>query len=1221
MFLAGCGGTGGGTPPEAHLVGVTVSPAGPSIAKGTTQQFTATGRFSDGTTEDLTSRVLWSAANPTVATITAAGLATGLAAGTTMVSATSQTFSGAASLTVGPPALVSIAVVPSAISMAKGQSQQFTATGTYTDGTSQAITTSVAWSSANTGIAAVAITGVVTALSAGSTSVTATQSGISASSSITVNPAALVSLAVTPGTATIAKGLTQQFTATGSYTDGSTQNLTSSVTWATSNAGAASVNSSGLATGLAQGAASISAAQGSISAMASLTVNPAALLSIAVAPGTASIAKGLSQQFTATGTYSDGTTQSLTSSVTWTSSNPAVASIAPSGLASALTQGTASIQAALSGISSSSSLAVTPAALLSIAVTPGTTALPKGLTQQFAATGSYTDGSTQNLTAAAVWTSSNIAVATIPPGGLATAVGVGGATIAASSGTITGSAALTVTPPDLVAIAVTPVSPSIAKGLTQQFTATGTYTDNSTQNLTASATWTSSNAAVASIAPGGLATTVEAGTAVVSALSGTVTGSTSLTVTAATLVSIAVTPANPSIMLNGTQQFTATGTYTDNSTQDLTTTATWSATNTAIATISNAPGSNGLATSASVGMTAIQATDPVTGISGSTELTVTSNGIVTVTISPRQAGLTLTQPQQFTATVQNTGNTAVTWSVDGVVGGNSVTGLVTTAGLYTPPSLSGTHMVTATSVADPTASATATVYVSDYAGMTTYRNDLTGTAQNLDEIALTSATVNTNTFGKLFSCPVDGFLYTQPLYVANFNINGATHNVIFVATENDTVYAFDADSSACQILWQTSFLISGATPIPSSDVSAGNCMEIVPQIGISGTPAIDLANNTLFLVAGTLEGPSNLSASYVWRLHAISLTTGLEQPGSPTVIAATITNSGGGSVVFNGQQQKSRTALRLVNGILYFGFGSNCDSQPYYGWVFAYNEFTLSQLVVYNTTANGSGGGVWMAGGGFTMDSSNNLYLATGNGTFDADTGLGDYGDSVLKLAIIGNTLSEVDYFTPYNQADLDANNLDLGSGTPMLLPDQPGAFPHLAVMIGKGGTLYLLNRDNLGQYNSTADQVVQELNGPLVKSYGTLAYWNYNIYVAGVSDYLKAFQLSNGLLSTSWTSISASKYQFPGSMGTVSSASSVSPAAIFWILNNGGFGANGANPSPAVLHAYDATNVANELYNSSLAGTRDTAENAVKFTVPTIANGKVYFGTQTALDVYGLLP
>src|SRR6202162_1403053 len=443
----------------------------------------------------------------------------------------------------------------------------------------------------------------------------------------------LVSIVVTAPNLSMVKGSTEQFTATGTFSDHSTRNLSSSVTWSSLTPSVATITASGSVTAVGIGTSAIQATSGNVTSSATLTVTAAVLVSIAVMAPSLSIARGTSEQFTATGTFSDNSTQNLTNSVTWTSMSAGVATITTGGLASGVAPGSSNIQATSGNINGSATLTVTAATLVSIAVTAPNLSIAKGNAEQFTATGTFSDNSTQNLTGSVTWTSQTTSVATVTAGGSVTAAGIGTSKIQAASGAVNGSATLTVTPAALVSIAVTAPNLSIAKGNSEQFTATGTFSDNSTQNLTGSVTWTSRITSVATVTPGGLVTGAGLGTSNIQAASGAINGSATLTVTAATLVSIAVRPANPTIGTTGTEQFTATGTFSDNSTQNLTTAVTWSSSNTGVATISNAAGTNGLASAVANGTSTIQAA--LGALNSSTILTVSAVSLQVVGVSPQ----------------------------------------------------------------------------------------------------------------------------------------------------------------------------------------------------------------------------------------------------------------------------------------------------------------------------------------------------------------------------------------------------------------------------------------------------------------------------------------------------------------------------------------------------------------------------------------------------------
>jgi uncharacterized protein YjdB len=554
---------------QETLVSIAVTPTNPSTAKGSTEQFTAIGTYTDASTQDLTTTVTWSSSDDSKATINSAGLATTLDEGTTNITAAlSGITSSAQTLTVGQETLVSIAVTPTDPSIAKGLTEQFTATGTYTDTSTQDITTTVTWESSDDGKATIDSNGLATTLDEGTTNITAALSGItSPTQTLTVSQETLVSIAVTPTDPSIAKGLTKQFMATGTYTDESTQDLTATVTWDSSDDSKATINSAGFATTLDEGTTNITASlSGITSPVQTLTVGQETLVSIAVTPTNPSIAKGLTEQFMAIGTYTDTSTQDITTTVIWSSTDNGKATINSVGLATTLDEGTTNITAALSGITSSvQTLTVGSEELVSIAVTPTNPSIAKGLTEQFTAIGTYTDTSTQDLTTTVAWSSSDDSKATINSAGLATTLDEGTTNITAALSGITSSAqTLTVGSEELVSIAVTPINPSTAKGLTEQFTAIGTYTDTSTQDITTTVTWNSSDDSKATINSVGLATTLDEGTTnITAALSGITSSAQTLTVSSEELVSIAVTPTSLSIAKGLTEQFTATGTYTD----------------------------------------------------------------------------------------------------------------------------------------------------------------------------------------------------------------------------------------------------------------------------------------------------------------------------------------------------------------------------------------------------------------------------------------------------------------------------------------------------------------------------------------------------------------------------------------------------------------------------------------------------------------------------------
>jgi hypothetical protein len=608
------------------------------------------------------------------------------------------------------------------------------------------------------------------------------------------------------------------------------------------------------------------------------------------------------------------------------------------------------------------------------------------------------------------------------------------------------------------------------------------------------------------------------------------------------------------------------------------------------------------------------------------------SGTVSVALHPAWAPLTLTQSQQFTATVTGSANTAVNWTVDGIAGGSSTVGTVSATGFYTPPATAGTHTITATSQADTTKSASATIAVTDLAGVFTYHNDIGRTGQNLQEYALTPANVKTS-FGKLFSCSVDASVYAQPLYVANLAIGGGTHNVVFVATENDSVYAFDADGATdpntgnCLAYWTRNFLSAGVTAIPSGDTQGGE--DLPGTMGITGTPVI--GGSTIYLVA---RFKNTANTSYFAQLRALNISTGADIANSPVTITASVpgTAQGTSTVTFNPLQESQRPALLLVDGNVYLAFGSAGDGDPFSGWLLAYNANTLAQTAVFNSTPNGgyfSRGAFWMGGGGPASDGTY-IYIATANGVFDntsnsvpAVSPKNDLGDTLLKF---NSNLVLQDFFTPAAQASEAADDYDFGSGGVTILPAAMGsaAHPNLVVATGKPGNFYLVDTNNMGHYITGAggtDANVQTASAG-GESFATTAVWKNTLYIGTLL--LSGYTVNNA-------SISAATMHTPDYLDATPSISAAGDVnGIAWAINwsaNGASGSNG-NFGPAVLKAYDATNLSSRLYTSD-ALTADKAANAVKFTVPTIANGKVYIGGATgtaagqtgALTVYGLKP
>jgi hypothetical protein len=489
----------------------------------------------------------------------------------------------------------------------------------------------------------------------------------------------------------------------------------------------------------------------------------------------------------------------------------------------------------------------------------------------------------------------------------------------------------------------------------------------------------------------------------------------------------------------------------------------------------------------------------------------------------------------------------------------------------------------------------------------TYHNDNGRTGGYTLETTLTPSNVNATQFGKKFAQPVDSYVYAQPLLVPGMQIGGKTHDVVFVVTVSNSVYAFDADASG-PALWHTNV----GTAMSCSDVD--DCGDLVPGAGILGTPVIDPGTQTMYLVAETKD-----SAGFHHGLHAIDLTTGAEKFGGPVPISPTAAGSGAnstnGTVQFDPKTHYQRCALLLAGGVVYIGIGSDAETDSdNHGWIVGYGASDLMPKMTFCASPDDNWVSLWQTGGGLSSDAAGYVYAETANGTFDANTGGNDWGDSALKLDSTGKV---VDYFTPFDQEALSNADIDFGSANPVILPDQTGAVAHELLASGKPGVLYLINRDDMGHFHSGSDsQIVQSVpafpntSGVTNGIFMSPAYWNGNVYVSGIGDSVQAFTLAAGRLSTAPKSQTSVQFQWPGATASVSSNGAT--AGIVWVLDGGG----------GVLYAYDATNLATELYDTTQAsGGRDTPGQPVKFAVPTVANGHVYVGTQTELDVYGLLP
>jgi hypothetical protein len=647
---------------------------------------------------------------------------------------------------------------------------------------------------------------------------------------------------------------------------------------------------------------------------------------------------------------------------------------------------------------------------------------------------------------------------------------------------------------------------------------------------------------------------------------------------------------------------------------------------------------------ATVTLTATSVADSTKQDTATITITTTVSPSISVSISPKRAAFTVGQTfASLNATVTgDNSNQGVTWSSNPA--GATISPNTSASGInvtLTAPSTAGVYTVTATSVTDVTKSASVTMAVSDLPGVYTYHNNLARNGANTQEYALTPALVGSSTFGKLFTCSTDGAIYAQPLWVANLTINGAKHNVVYVATQHDGLFAFDADANPCVRLWNVNLIdanhggTSGETSVPDSlveNVGVGGS-DISPEIGVTGTPVIAPSTNTLYVVSKS----SNSGGAVFQRLHAIDITTGNEKFGGPANITSSITypgrGDGGTSVSFSTHYQNQRSGLTLVNGTVYVAWASHGDIPPYYGWIVAFDASTLAVKQVLNVSPNVQYGGIWMGGGAPAADNNNNLYLITSNAVFDvtnASAPNNDYGDSALQLS---PSLAINSYFTPSDQASDNALDHDFGAGGATLVVDDSSASPnHLVVGGGKDGGLYLLNGDSMGGSGDSKARQSFNIGSDI---FSTGAFWNNKYYIAGTGPLISySFDSSTKMFNPTIASQSATTYGFPCATPSISATGTSSNGIVWALVNSAYCTSESKSCGPAVLHAYDATNLANEIWNSS-AASADAAGYAVKFTVPTIANGKVYVGTRGnniggadgststpgELDVYGLKP
>jgi len=501
------------------------------------------------------------------------------------------------------------------------------------------------------------------------------------------------------------------------------------------------------------------------------------------------------------------------------------------------------------------------------------------------------------------------------------------------------------------------------------------------------------------------------------------------------------------------------------------------------------------------------------------------------------------------------------------------------------------------------------------AQVTTSQYDNFRTGTTLNEKILTPQNVNAKQFGRLGAFKVDGVVYTQPLFVPGVDVPGkGMHDIIYVATEHDSVYAFDAYRPGDPPLWQVSFLDKSRNLIVPSEDDV-QCPFIRPEVGITSTPVIDIKTGTLYVLARTKIRHAASADEYFQHLHALAITTGVEKFGGPKLIQASVPGQGAGSakgqVGFDPLKENSRAALTLANNSIYIAWASSCDVDPYHGWVMSYDAQTLAQKAVLNVNPNGTEAGIWLSDTGPAVDAEGNLYVPTGNGTFDVNSGGKDYGDSVLKLD--GASLSVRDYFTPHDQDRISTADSDIGSSGPTLLPDQPGPHRHLLLQPTKDSTIYVIDRDNMGKFNATQDALLQKLQ---MKGggYGAIAYWNGHAFFAASDDVLRDYAVKNGQLTQ--TAASTTKFANPGATPSISANGNKN--AIVWTISTKTW--NGPDTKPAVLYAFDPARLGDPIYTSELNSQRDRAALASRFVIPLVVNGRVYFSTRTEVEVYGLL-
>ena len=772
-------------------------------------------------------------------------------------------------------------------------------------------------------------------------------------------------------------------------------------------------------------------------------------------------------------------------------------------------------------------------------------------------------------------------------------------------------------------IAAQPVSQTVTAGQTATFSVTASGT------APLRYTWTKNSATITGATGASYTTpaTVAADSGakfavVVSNSAGSITSApATLTVNAAAVApTITAQPANQTVTIGQTATFSVAATGTTPLTYQ------WQKNSANISGATSASYTTPATTSADNGAKFDVVVSNSAGSQTSATATLTVNATATgptITTQPANQTVTVGQTATFSVVATGTAPLSYQWQKNSA----NISG-ATSASYATPATTSADNgakfdVIVSNSVGSQTsAMATLTVnaVTASSINVTTYHYDNLRTGQNLNETILTTANVNSTKFGKLGAFTVDGLVDAQPLYLSGVAVpNVGTKNVLYVVTEHDSVYAFDADSvngNTSAFLWKVSLL--GTTETTSDD---RGCGQVSPEIGITSTPVIDLTrgpHGAMYVVAMSKDSSGN----YFQRLHALDVTTGAELFGGPTTVTATYPgtgdNSSNGNVVFDPKQYKERPGLLQIGGTIYTTWSSHCDAQPYTSWVMSYNADTLAQTNVLNLVPNGSEGGIWMAGTAPGADANGNIFFMVGNGDFDTTLNAsgfpsnGNCGQCYVKLSS-NAPMKLLDYFTPSNTVSESNSDTDFGSGGPLLLPDLVdgnGNTRHIAVGSGKDGIIYVVDRDNMGKFNSTQDNIYQQINGQIGGVWSKPSYFNNTVYYGAVGDHLKAFPIANAKLAAVPASQSAVSFAYPGTTPSIS-ANGTSNGIIWAVENNSG----------GVLHAYDATNLTNELYNSNQAANSRDHFSDNKYVTPMVANGKVYVGTPNSVVVFGLLP